>query len=208
MHTSISPPSSAPDFHRACNAQRGWRGWIACALAIAAPLLLSAARERLPTLPGTVTRVVDGDTIDVALQSGPIRVRLHAIDTPERGQPWEPESTAALTGWVLGKHVDLEPFEQDRYERLIATVLLDDDDIDARLVREGHAWAYRAYMTRDDADLCRLEDDARKNRRGLWALPAEERIAPWEWRRRKKLNAFTDYTIETASNCIAAIGKR
>jgi endonuclease YncB( thermonuclease family) len=37
---------------------------------------------------GKVTRVVDGDTIEVKLASGDITVRLHGIDTPERGQPW------------------------------------------------------------------------------------------------------------------------
>jgi endonuclease YncB( thermonuclease family) len=208
MRTFTSRHSFAHSFRPAPSALRGWHGLIACVLAIAAPALLTAADERLPTLPGVVTRVIDGDTIDVELSSGPIRVRLHAIDTPERGQPWEPESTAALTGWVLDKHVDLEPFEQDRYERLVATVLLDDKDINARLVQEGYAWAYRAYMTRADKDLCQLEADARKAKRGLWALPAEERIAPWEWRQRKKLNKFTDYTRESTEHCVAKIGER
>jgi endonuclease YncB( thermonuclease family) len=61
---------------------------------------LSQAQERFPVLVGTVTKIVDGDTIDVQLSSGPIRVRLHGVDTPERGQPWGKESTGALTGLV------------------------------------------------------------------------------------------------------------
>lgn len=32
-----------------------------------------------PVLVGTVTKIVDGDTIDVQLSSGPIRVRLHGV---------------------------------------------------------------------------------------------------------------------------------
>src|SRR5262245_61791988 len=69
-----------------------------------------AYAEESPVLPGTVTRIIDGDTIDVQLSTGPIRVRLHGVDTPERDQPWGKESTAALTALVMGKDVEIEPF--------------------------------------------------------------------------------------------------
>jgi endonuclease YncB( thermonuclease family) len=39
-------------------------------------------------LVGPVQRIVDGDTLDVLLDSGTIRVRMHGIDTAERGQPF------------------------------------------------------------------------------------------------------------------------
>lgn len=71
---------------------------VACALALLfvafAPVLPA---QDSPVLVGTVTKIIDGDTIDVKLSSGPIRVRFHGIDTPERGQPWEDESTAWLS---------------------------------------------------------------------------------------------------------------
>jgi micrococcal nuclease len=57
-------------------------------LAIVWSLASIPAVGQLPVVVGTVTRVVDGDTIDVQLSSGPIRVRLHGVDTPERGQPY------------------------------------------------------------------------------------------------------------------------
>jgi endonuclease YncB( thermonuclease family) len=129
-----------------------------------------------------VTRVIDGDTIDV---------RLNGIDTPERGQRWGKEATAALSRLVMGKRVELEPFQQDRYDRLIANVLLNGLIVNAELVKQGHAWAYRRYLRRENASLCTLEASARTLRRGLWALPAQERAAPWEWRTRK-LTRFTD----------------
>jgi endonuclease YncB( thermonuclease family) len=47
-----------------------------------------------------VLRVIDGDTIEVQLGSGPIRVRLNSIDTPEKDQPWGPQAHAALAGRV------------------------------------------------------------------------------------------------------------
>jgi endonuclease YncB( thermonuclease family) len=91
-------------------------------LVFSALALPAVAQDRLPVLPGTVTKVVDSDTIDVQLTSGPIRVRLHGVDTPERGQPWAKEAAGALTGLVQGKEVDIEPFSQDRYERMVGTV--------------------------------------------------------------------------------------
>ena len=117
-------------------------------------LSLPALAQDLPVLVGTVTKIVDGDTIDVQLSSGPIRVRLHGVDTPERGQPWGKESTAALTALVMGKEVDIEPFSQDRYERMIGIVFLGDLNVNLELVKRGHAWAYRQYMRKEDSALC------------------------------------------------------
>lgn len=159
-------------------------------------------------LTGVVTKVIDADTVDVKLASGPIRIRLHGIDSPERGQPWEDESTAALKERILGKQVDVEPFQQDRYDRLIGIIFLGDIDINAELVQHGHAWAYRRYMRKSDAALCADEAQARLAKRGLWSLPKNDRIAPWEWRRRKTLEAFTDYSNETTQHCVASIGKK
>ncbi len=175
-------------------------------------LLLAAgisacAQEQNPVLVGTVTKIVDGDTIDVQLTSGPIRVRLHGIDTPERGQPWAKEATAALTTLVAGKQVEIEPFEQDRYERMIGIVFRGHLNVNLELVKRGHAWAYRKYMRKIDSDLCINEAAARTAKRSLWALQKDQRVAPWEWRRKKSLASFTDYSKEAAANCIAAIGK-
>ncbi len=30
------------------------------------------------------------------------------------------------------------------------------------------------------------EDEAREAKRGLWALPLEERVPPWEWRKEQR----------------------
>lgn len=169
-------------------------------------LAIACQAQETPVLVGTVTKIVDGDTIDVQLSSGPIRVRLHGVDTPERGQPWGKESTGALTGLVGGKEVYIEPFEQDRYDRMIGIVYRGDLNVNLELVKRGHAWAYRKYMRKADSDLCILEAAARTAKRGLWA--AKERpIAPWEWRRKETRQAPTDNSRETAATCIASIGK-
>jgi endonuclease YncB( thermonuclease family) len=105
-------------------------------------LLVSAAppahaSDPQPILTGTVTKVVDADTIDVQLTSGPIRIRLYGIDAPERSQPWGSEATAFLSGKILHQTVELESFQQDRYERMIAIVHKGDVNVNTELVRLG-----------------------------------------------------------------------
>ncbi|MEO8309387.1 MAG: thermonuclease family protein [Pseudomonadota bacterium] len=159
-------------------------------------------------LTGKVIKVIDADTIDVALSSGPIRVRLHAIDAPERNQPWGKQSTAALKQRVMGKQVDIEPFGQDRYDRMVGTVFLGDDDINAELVRQGNAWVYRQYSGKADATLCADEQQARLAGKGLWSQSVKDQVAPWEWRKHPKAIPYTNYSHETTRHCVASIGKK
>lgn len=149
-----------------------------------------------------MVRVIDGDTIDVQLQSGPIRVRLHSIDAPEHDQPWGAQAKAALASRLDGRQVALDVVTQDRYDRLVADVLLGNENINAWLVQQGDAWAYRHYL--DDESYCAYEGIARLARRGLWSLPANEWVAPWEWRQLQRGHAgsFKDYSQESVASCI------
>lgn len=176
-------------------------------LLLAVLLAFACHADRNPVLPGEVVSVVDGDTVDVRLQSGVIRVRLHAVDAPERGQAHGESARQALSNLVLGRAVDLEPFEQDRYDRMVARLWLGDLDLNAEMLRLGHAWVYRRYA--DEAAYCAYEKAARDLHRGLWSLPAGQRVAPWEWRQRKTLEGrFTDYTNESVAACVASLGQR
>jgi endonuclease YncB( thermonuclease family) len=161
-----------------------------------------------PTLSGMVTRVIDGDTIEVQLSSGPIRVRMHSIDTPEKDQPWGLEAQVALAGHVNGKRVELEPVTQDHYDRLVAVVFLGSENINAWMVQQGDAWAYRDYL--EDPSYCAWEAVARASRLGLWSLPPGSRVAPWEWRAagRGSTAGFTDYSSETAAGCVAEMHRK
>src|SRR4051794_31732147 len=70
---------------------------------------LQAAHLSKAVLIGTVSRVVDGDTLVVQLSTGPIKVRLYGIDAPEHNQPGGFESAVTLRSLVAGKQVSLEP---------------------------------------------------------------------------------------------------
>ena len=73
----------------------------------------------------------------------------------------------------------VEVVDVDRYDRKVGKIWLGDRDINRELVREGHAWVFRRYMT--DRTLLEDERAAQAAAAGLWALP--DPIAPWEWRR-------------------------
>ena len=180
--------------------------YLLCALILALSLGHVSQAADDPVLPGTVVGVVDGDTADIRLQSGMVRVRLHAIDAPERDQPHGAASKQALSKLVYGKQVNVEPIEQDRYDRLVARLWLDGLDVNAEMIKQGAAWVYRRYA--DDPAYCAYEKTARDQKRGLWALQRDQRAAPWEWRKRKTLGgAFTDYDVEPVAACVASLGR-
>lgn len=155
-------------------------------------------------LVGRVVRVTDGDTIRVDLESGPIIVRLDGIDAPESQQKGGAASTRALTELVGGRVVELAPVLQDRYDRLVAVVYLKGENVNAEMIRSGQAWAYRRYLR--DPSFCELEHAARNAGRGLWQQNPRDWIAPWEYRKRRRLNTLSDYSRESIEACIAAIG--
>jgi endonuclease YncB( thermonuclease family) len=145
------------------------------------------------TLFGTVTRVVDGDTVAFKVHNGAIeKIRLADIDTPERDQPWGTEATAALRKWSMSKSARIEVVDTDRYGRLVATLCVDDENINRRLVKEGHAWVYRKYLR--DTSLIKLVARAKSSRTGLWS--SNNVIEPSDWRRgqrsRKPPSAVND----------------
>jgi endonuclease YncB( thermonuclease family) len=184
--------------------------WLGRFLAVAAVLIAPSSQAGVAgnhaVLPGVVVGVIDGDTADVRLDSGMIRVRFHAIDAPESGQPHGKAAKAALADLIFGKAVEVEPYEQDRYDRLVARVWIDGVDVNAEMLRTGNAWTYRRYA--DDPAYCTYEQAARDLGRGLWRLPANQRVAPWEWRQRKsRAGRFTDYSRETVAACVAALGR-
>ena len=142
------------------------------------PFVASAATGQ--TLFGKVTRVVDGDTVAFKVHKGPVeKVRLADIDTPERDQPWGTEATTALRKWSVTKPARIEVVDTDRYGRLVATLWVDDENINRRLVEEGHAWVYRKYLR--DTSLIKLEARAKSRRTGLWS--SNNVIEPSDWRR-------------------------
>ena len=138
-----------------------------------------------------VTRVVDGDTIEVEVTGrnegvgiGAGRVgesydlRLIGIDTPESVKPGSPvecfgrEASAALKALLEGAEVRLvkDVEEVDRYQRLLRYVYIGDEMANARLVANGYAHAYTYPPNVRHSELfVQLQREARDDSRGLWS---------------------------------------
>lgn len=147
---------------------------------------LAAEASRGSALDGRVIAITDGDTLTVLVNGDQqTTVRLADIDAPERGQPWGSRSKQTLSDIVFQRQVAVEQLGEDRWGRTVARISVGRRDVGRELVANGAAWAYRAYLT--DEALIGVEDAAKRARRGLWSLPAAERIAPWAWRRGERV---------------------
>ena len=167
----------------------------------AAPATLVAAK---------VTRVSDGDSLEVQMDSGKGRVRLSAIDTPEYDQPYGQQSSAALKALLpVGSSVELEVITTDAFRRMVAVVWLVDAgkrlNVNEWLLRQGHAWALRRYMR--EPRFCDLEAEARAEKLGLWAQPVSDWIYPPEWRFLKngEIRTLPAPYAETREKCLEVL---
>ena len=150
-----------------------------------------------------VTRVVDGDTLDVdcpdaTARRKTTRIRLWGVDTPETvkphtpPQPFGPEASACTKDLCDGRRVRLEldpDSTRGRYGRLLAYVFLPDGRMLNRvLIRDGYGYADPRFRHAYRAKFHRLQDQARRAGRGLWAVVREADL-PHYWRGRVKLPA-------------------
>ena len=130
------------------------------------------------TTTAAVTKVIDGDTIDVALPDGTsARVRYIGIDTPEMYPTLECDGKEAADRnqtLVAGRTVTLIPGlgPYDRYGRRLAYVYVDATFVNETLVQEGMAslmmispnTAYRQSFEI-------LQTAARSKGVGMWSCP-------------------------------------
>ncbi len=87
-----------------------------------------------------------------------------------------------MSDLAFGKQARVVELTKGRYGRIVGRVYVGETDVNRELVAQGYAWVYRKYS--NDAELLRLEADARQKGLGLWADPNP--IAPWEWRRGRR----------------------
>jgi micrococcal nuclease len=130
----------------------------------------------------TVTRVVDGDTVEISRSvEGLSTVRLIGVDTPETHggtQPYGPEASDFTRQHLEGKEVSLELDVEkvDPYGRLLAYVYLSDGQMfNETLVEEGYAQvATFPSNVKYQERFLEAQREARAANRGLWGLSAGE----------------------------------
>lgn len=144
-------------------------------------------------LQATVTRVIDGDTVEVKFTNGTIdTIRLLGVDTPETtlsnvdvsqygyddtadardfafniGQQAKSYAKQRLSGEQVKVVMDPESDARGYYDRRLAYIFIDGDDFDRSLLQEGYARVYDSTFVQED-EYEDVESDAKSNNRGIW----------------------------------------
>ncbi len=135
---------------------------------------------------GDVVKVLDGDSIRVRKNNEIIEIRLYGIDCPEWKQDYGNRAKRFTKARLLHKNVGVEPRDVDRYDRIVSLVTHDGHLINRELVANGLAWVYTKYCREEPlcTELHSLEQEARKQRRGLWK--DKNAMSPSQWKRKNK----------------------
>ena len=138
-----------------------------------------------------VIRVIDGDTINVDHLNKKFTIRLVGIDSPELGtgkyNPSQPFANAAkrhLIGLIDNRIVNIKPYGQDRYGRMLAEVFVGSKNVNIELIKAGLAEVYRGDYPAAGLDLnpyWQAEEKARKDRTGMWSQ--SNYMSPRDWRK-------------------------
>ena len=153
-------------------------------------LSLTAVAQPLASYTARVTSVHDGDTVRVTDEQGAKRrIRLAYIDAPELDQAHGIASRDALRRLIDQQTVQLTIHDTDRYQRQVATITLNGQDINLAQIEHGNAWHYRSIARKrqnraDYARYAQAEARAKIERAGLWR--GSNPLAPWAFRRQQR----------------------
>ena len=136
-------------------------------------------------------KIIDGDTIKINSK----KIRLHGIDAPEKKQTCKKPyliigifsftksyscgqvSTDKLIKKINNQIIKCKIKNVDRYNRLIGECYKRNENLNAWLVSNGYAVAYRKYSKKYIQD----ERYAKNNNLGIWQGKFE---MPWNFRRK------------------------
>ncbi|HEO8743581.1 TPA: thermonuclease family protein [Campylobacter upsaliensis] len=138
-------------------------------------------------LTGKVSKVIDGDTIELLAKTSKenpynhiakLKIRLYGIDAPELKQAYGKEAKEFLSALVLKQEVSLIIENKDKYDRFVGTLFLKGQDINKEMVKNGYAHAYESFSKKYLAE----QADAKMFKLGLWQ--DEKAVKPSEFRRK------------------------
>ncbi len=144
----------------------------------------------------TVTRVIDGDTLDVDApdQGKPTtRIRLWGVDTPEIAHGGQSTMHFGEEALVFARqtlehrpaHVVLSPKRsRDKYGRLLAYVFVERGGrmFNEMLIEEGFGYADHRFAHHYKERFAALESQAKAERKGLWRDVTFEQFPSWRQR--------------------------
>ena len=126
-----------------------------------------------------VSRVIDGDTVELRTDLGLVKARLIGVDTPETVHPQKPvqyygrEASLFLSNLLKGEsvYVTYDHQRKDRYGRLLAYLYRVPDGlfINLEIIRQGYGHAYTRFPFRHLELFREYERWARRAEKGMWS---------------------------------------
>lgn len=121
---------------------------------------------------GTVSTIIDGQTITVAVNSyTTFTVRLRSIETPDDGQQLSEVVVAHLGTLALNKTAELR-INAISNEAIFGQVIINGVDLSQQMLRDGAAWYSDENSSSSDSEtIYRANEQAAKSEsRGLWEI--------------------------------------
>ena len=174
-------------------------------LLLACSVIAVSAQER--TLTGRVVAVSDGDTITILDENNvKHKVRIRAIDAPERFQEYGANAKEHLSTIVYDQTVIVTVEGQDEYGREVGKVMVGDLDVGLAMIDAGWAWYFKENEKEWAKEVRKLYSDrehkSRKVRVGLWV--ADSPVAPpWKYRKSNPSLPYDDLGDPRESNGVA-----
>jgi endonuclease YncB( thermonuclease family) len=135
------------------------------------------------SITGKIVGVSDGDTVTLLTdENEQIKIRLAAIDCPEKKQDFGNKAKQFTSDFCFGKKVKVLTTGTDRNRRVIGFVYVKGRCLNKELLKAGLAWHYKKYN--NDDEYAYLENEARANKIGLWSM--KNPVAPWLFRKSMK----------------------
>jgi micrococcal nuclease len=136
-------------------------------------------------LPGTVTRVIDGDQLVLRGPGGAQQaIRMAGIDAPEPGQPYAEQAQGSLAEGLTGRFVVIDVYGRTGPGQFLGKVTFGGADMNLMQVQQGLAWVdpqtLPVLSAPEQRRYMQAEAAARRSGRGLWS--ERSAIPPWSWR--------------------------
>ncbi len=144
--------------------------------------------------PAFVSRVIDGDTIE--LGNGE-KVRLLGVNAPEKEEIGYEEAKASLAKAIEGKNVTIESMKKDRYERVLGYVYLNDLSVNLGMIKSGLAHVYFLKSGRYEKLFEDAEMEAMKKEIGIWKKSEIDciTVAEFQWDEGQEKDSNNEWVV-------------
>lgn len=142
--------------------------WIYPLILVLCMVFTTCTAQEISSSPQNPIKIIDGDSLEI----GGKPVRLMGIDAPEYLQKCKnakkkkyscgKESAKYLAKLINDSDITCKVHKKDQYDRNLCTCYIGDMDINAAMVKSGHALVYMESPYQPE------QEDAKKHKRGIW----------------------------------------